>query len=282
MNRLRKLTMPLVLVLVVSGSIPISAHRQNDKELFQGAKILIFDKEWEKAQERLEELLEDYPDSPWYSEALFYLGRTLEGQKGKEKEALDTFKKYLMRRDVSEILIEEAETSIIDLSTTLYEKGRKSYLKEVKIRLYRPDDTIRYYAAFKLSYLKDKGEAEEAIPVLKEILKEEKDQELKDKAKIALLRLDPGAFKDYEGESKERRGRMLKFRVINRRTKEDLFKFNVPWALADLALANIPEEAKNDLRKEGYNLDRITRELVERGEVIEIETKDVIIKIWID
>jgi len=282
MNRLRKLTIPLGLILMVSVFTPLNALGQSDKELFQEAKILIFDKEWEKAQEKLEELLEDYPDSPWYSEALFYLGRTLEGQKGKEKEALDTFKKYIMRRDVSEILIQEAEISIINLTITLYEKGRKSYLKEVKIRLYRPDDQIRYYAAFKLSYLKDKREAKEAIPVLKEILKEERDQELRDKAKIALLRIDPGAFEDYEEESKERRGRMLKFRVINRRTKDDLFKFNVPWALADLALANIPEEAKNDLRKEGYNLDRITRELVEKGEIIEIETKDVIIKIWID
>ncbi len=282
MNRFRKLSIPLGLVLAVSIFIPLYAHGQSDKELFQEAKILIFDKEWEKAQGKLEELLEDYPDSPWYSEALFYLGRALEEQKGREKEALDTFKKYIMRRDVSEILIQNAETSLINLSMALYEKGRKSYLKEVKIRLYRPDDAIRYYAAYKLSFLKDKDEAEEAIPVLKEILKVEKDQELKDKAKIALLRIDPEAFKDYEEESREGRGRMLKFRVIHRRTNDDLFKFNVPWALADLALANIPEDAREELRKEGYNLDRIARELVERGEVIVIETKDVIIKIWID
>ncbi len=195
---------------------------------------------------------------------------------------MDIFKRYLSRKDVSGILAEEAETSIINLSVSLYEKGRKSYLEEVKIRLDWPDDTIRYYAAFKLSYLKDKSQARKAIPVLEEILREEKDQELKDKAKIALLRIDPDALRDYEEESKETRGRMLKFRVINRRTGDSLFKFNVPWALADLALANIPEEAKNDLRREGYNLDRITRELVERGEIIEIETKDVIIKIWID
>lgn len=282
MNRLRKWTMSLGLILAVCIFIPLYPHGESDKVLFQEAKILIFDKEWEKAQDKLEELLEDYPDSAWYSQALFYLGRTLEEQKGKERDALDTFKKYVMRRDVSEILIQEAETSIINLSMSLYEKGKKSYLKEVKIRLYRPHDEIRYYAAYKLSFLKDKNEAKDAIPVLKEILKEEKDQELRDKAKIALLRIDPGAFKDYEEESRERRGRMLKFRVINKRTKDDLFKFNVPWALADLALANIPEEAKNDLRKEGYNLDRIHKELIERGEIIEIETKDVIIRIWID
>jgi tetratricopeptide (TPR) repeat protein len=282
MNRLRYITLPLVIIMVFSLFLPLSSRIQGDKELIQEAKLLIFDKKWEKAQERLEELLEDYPESSWYSEALFYLGKALEEQRGKEKEALDIFKRYLSRKDVSGILVEEAETSIINLSVSLYEKGRKSYLEEVKIRLDWPDDTIRYYAAFKLSYLKDKSQARKAIPVLEEILKEEKDQELKDKAKIALLRIDPDALRDYEEENKETRGRILKFRVINRRTGDNLFKFNVPWALADLALANIPEEAKNDLRREGYNLDRITRELVERGEIIEIETKDVIIKIWID
>ncbi len=282
MNRLRKLTIPWGLILMVSVFSPLYAPGQSDRELFREAKILIFDKEWEKAQDKLEELIEEYPKSPWYSEALFYLGRTLEEQKSQEREALGAFNIYISRKDASEILIQEAEASIIDLSMVLYEKGRKSYLKEVKARLRRPDKQIRFYAAYKLSFLKDKSEAEEAIPVLKEILEEERDQELRDKAKIALLRIDPDAFEEYEEESRERRGRMLKFRIINRRTKDELFKFNVPWALADLALANIPEEARDDLRKEGYNLDRITRELIDKGEIIEIKTRDVIIKIWID
>jgi hypothetical protein len=282
MNTFKKGAIYLGIFLIASGFFRAYSWDQRDEELFQEAKIMIFDKEWESAQEKLEELIEDFPDSPLYSQALFYMGRTLENQRGKEKEAIDVFEKYVLRRDSSEILIQEAEISIINLSFTLYERGRKSYLNEIKTRLYRPDRVIRYYAAVKLSYLKDKKEAKKAIPVLEEILEEEKDQELKDKAKIALLRIDPDSFKDFEEERYERKITMLKIRATDKWTKKITFNLNIPWALADLALANIPEEAKRQLRQEGYDLDRILRELVERGRIIEIETNDSVLKIWIE
>jgi len=282
MKRLKKMTIYLGIFWIMSVFFPAYAHVQSGEELFQEAKILIFDKEWENAQEKLEELLEDFPDSPLYSQALFYLGRTLENQKGKEKDAISVFKRYILRSDSNEFLTQEAETSIIKLSFVLYEKGRKSYLKEIKTRLYRPNRIVRYYAAIRLSYLKDKREASKAIPVLKEILEEEEDEELEDKAKIALLRIDPDYFQDYKEKRDERRLMLMKFRVINKRTKAETFSLSIPWALADLALANIPEDAKAELRKEGYDLDRILKEIIEGGRIIEIETKETIIKIWIE
>ncbi len=282
MNRLKKMPLYLGIFMMISAFFPAYAHMQSDEELFQEAKIMIFDKEWENAQEKLEELLEDFPDSPLYSQALFYLGRTLENQKGEEKEAISVFKKYILRSDSNEVLTQEAEFSIIKLSFDLYERGRKSYLKEIKTRLYRPDRFVRYYAALRLSYVEDKREAREAVPVLKEILEEEEDQELKDKANIALLRIDPNYFQEYEEKRDERRLMLMKFRVINKRTRAETFSISIPWALADLALANIPEDAKAELRKEGYDLDRILKEVIEGGRILEIETKETIIKIWIE
>ena len=282
MDRWKKIIPCLGILLIISVFLPGYAYTQSGEELFQEAKIMIFDKEWEKAQEKLEELMEEYPDSPLFSQALFYLGRTLENQKGEEKEAISVFKRYILRRDSSEFLTQEAETSIIKLSFDLYEKGRKSYLKEIQSRLYRPDRVVRYYAALRLSYLDDKGEAREAIPVLKEILEEEEDQELVDKAKIALLRIDSDYFQEYEEERDERRSMLMKFRVVNKKTRAETFSLSIPWALADLALANIPEDAKAELRNEGYDLDRIFKEVIEGGRIIEIETKETIIKIWIE
>jgi hypothetical protein len=282
MNKWKKMTIYSGIFLMISVFFPAYATMQSDEELFQEAKIMIFDKEWENAQEKLEELLEDFPDSPLCSQTLFYLGRTLENQRGKEKEAISVFKKYILRSDSSEFLTQEAETSIIKLSFILYEKGRKSYLKEIKTRMYRPNRIVRYYAAIRLSYLEDKREARDAVPVLKEILEEEEDQELKDKAKIALLRIDPDYFQDYEEKREERRLMLMKFKVINKNTRAETFSLSIPWALADLALANIPEDAKADLRKEGYDLDRILKEVIEGGRILEIATKEAIIKIWIE
>jgi hypothetical protein len=282
MNRWRKKAIYTGIFLLISFFFPAHARSQSDEELFQVAKIMIFDKEWENAQEKLEELLEEFPDSPLYSQALFYLGRTLQNQKGEEKDAISVFKRYIMRGDSAEVLVQEAETSIIELAFTLYEKGRKSYLKEIKTMLYRPDRIVRYYAAIRLSYLDDKREASKAIPVLKEIMEEEEDRELRDKAKIALLRIDPDYFQEYEEEREERRLMLMKFSVINKRTRAETFSLSIPWALADLALANIPEDAKAELRKEGYDLDRILKEVIEGGRIIEIATAEAIIKIWIE
>ncbi|UCE43125.1 MAG: tetratricopeptide repeat protein [Candidatus Aminicenantes bacterium] len=282
MYRWKKMTIYLGMFLIISISFPAFAHMQSDEELFQEAKIMIFDKEWENAQEKLEELLEDFSDSPLYSQALFYLGRTLENQKGEEKEAISVFKRYILRNDSSEVLTQEAETSIIKLSFILYERGRKSYLREIKTRLYRPNRIVRYYAALRLSYLEDKNEAREAVPILKEIMEEEEDEELTDKAKIALLRIDPDYLQEYEEKRDERRLMLMKFRVVNKRTGAETFSLSIPWALADLALANIPEDAKADLRKEGYDLDRIFKEVIEGGRILEIVTKETIIKIWVE
>lgn len=282
MNRRKMLTIYLGIFWVTSLFCPAYAPMQSDDEIFQEAKIMIFDKQWREAQETLEELLEDYPDSPLYTQALFYLGRALENQKGEERGAIDVFKKYILRRDSNAVLTQEAETSIIKLSFILYEKGRESYLKEIKTRLYRPNKVVRYYAAIRLSYAKDKREASDAIPVLKEIMEEGEDQEIKDMARIALLRIDPDYFQEYEETREDRRLMLMKFRVVSKKTGAETFSLSIPWALADLALANIPEDAKAELRQEGYDLDRILKEVVEGGRIIEISTKDVVIKIWIE
>jgi len=79
-----------------------------------------------------------------------------------------------------------------------------------------------------------------------------------------------------------RKAKLLKIRVW--KDGELTLRINIPWALADLALGSIEEEEKAELRKEGYDLDTITKTLVEAGEVIYIENKEegTIIKIWIE
>jgi hypothetical protein len=254
-----------------------------DEKLFQEAKIFIFDKEWKDAQEKLEELIEDYPESPWHSQAVFYLGKCLQEQPGKEVKALEVYKEYLQLEDRNERLVEESEVSIIELSFNLYDKGKRSYIKEIERRLSSPNRVIKYMAAFKLSYVRDKKTAKKGLPVLMEILEEERDDELKDRAKIAVLRVDPEALKDFEEERYESRAKTLHIRAYDEKGKEIKLSLDIPWALADLALAAIPAEEKEDIRKEGYDLDKIIRELTRvKGNIIEIKSEDSIIKIWID
>ena len=76
---------------------------------------------------------------------------------------------------------------------------------------------------------------------------------------------------------------MLKIRVYEEGKKKLKLSLDIPWALADLALAAIPEEEKESMRREGYDLDKIIRELTKvKGNIIEIKSQDSVIKIWID
>jgi len=279
---MRKVIINIGILLLASLLLQAYAQAQPDEKLFQEAKILIFDKEWKDAQEKLEDLLKKYPDSSWYSQAVFYRAKCLKEQRGKKLEALKAFRDYIKRRDRSKSLAEDSELSIIDLAYELYKDGKRSYLAEIEKRLSSSNRVVRYFAAIKLSQVKEKKVASRAVPVLKEIIKKEKDDELRDRAKIALLRVDPGVLKDLEEERPVRKAKLLKIRVW--KDGEQTLKINIPWALADLALGSIEDEEKASLKKEGYDLDTIMKTLAEVGEIIYIENKEegTIIKIWIE
>jgi len=279
---MKKVIINIGILLLASLLLQAYAQAQPDEKLFEEAKVLIFDKEWKEAQEKLEELLEKYPDSPWYSQAVFYRAKCLEERRGKEQEALKAYRDYIKRKDRSKSLTEDSELSIINLAYGLNKHGKKSYLAEIEKRLSSSNKVVRYFAAIKLSQVEEKKVAVRAVPVLKEIIKQEEDDELRDRAKIALLRVDPGALRDLEEERPVRKAKLLKIRVW--KDGELTLKINIPWALADLALGSIEEEEKAELRKEGYDLDKITKTLIEAGEIIYIENKEegTIIKIWID
>ena len=279
---MRKVIINIGILLLASLLLQAYAQAQPDDKLFQEAKILIFDKEWKDAQEKLEDLLKKYPDSSWYSQAVFYRAKCLKEQRGKKLEALKAFRDYIKRRDRSKSLAEDSELSIIDLAYELYKDGKRSYLAEIEKRLSSSNRVVRYFAAIKLSQVKEKKVASRAVPVLKEIIKKEKDDELRDRAKIALLRVDPGVLKDLEEERPVRKAKLLKIRVW--KDGELTLKINIPWALADLALGSIEDEEKASLKKEGYDLDTIMKTLAEVGEIIYIENKEegTIIKIWIE
>jgi len=272
-----------IILFLASFSLQVHSQIRPDEKIFQDAKILIFDEKWESAQKKLEELISKYPQSPWRAQAVFYKAKCLEEQEGKEEGALAAYKEFLKLESDQQSLREDAEVSIIDLASELYQKGKKSYLGEIEKRLASSNKVVRYYAAFELSYAKDKKVAVEGIPVLKEILAQEKDPRLRDRAKIALLRINPDTLQDIEEESYRNQARILKIRVYEKPQKKLKLSLNIPWALADLALGAIPAEEKALMCKKGYDLDKIIHELTRiKGNIIEIEGEETIIKMWID
>ena len=283
---MRKLVVFMITLCVAAAAAQahVWGEIQTDYDLFTEAKILIFDKKWKQAQRKLDELLENHSDSRYYALALFYKGKCLDEQKGTEEDALAVFKRFLRQSDAGDHLKEEAENSIVDLAIELYQNGKRSYLVEAEKRLRSSSRAIRYYAAIQLSFVDDPGATERALGVLQEILDESRDDELRDRAKLAILRIDPDAFEEFGEEPAVSGASVLCIRILKDGLRRPTFKLNIPWALADLAFSAISEEDKARIRREGYDIDRIIRQLLNaRGEILEIYDKEegVTIQIWI-
>ena len=176
----------IIIILTSLVCVRTAAQESPDGKLFEKAKQVFFDEKWEDAQEMFEDLLDDYPESSLIPLATFYRAECLTRRKGHEEEAIEAYKEYLSVKGRNDSLAEQAESSIIDLAYELYKDDEEDYLDEIEQRLESRNRVIRYYAAFKLSLIKDKQISVQAIPVLERIIVDEGDKELTDRAKIAL------------------------------------------------------------------------------------------------
>lgn len=287
---MRKTTLTFCLVLALglgqAAALRAGVQSATDESLFREAKLLVFDKSWKAALDKIDELTDRFPASPLSGQALFYKGECLSGLGGREKEALRAYKGYIGLGDAKPSLVEESEGSIVDLAFDLYEGGDGPALREIESRLSHENKVIRYYAAYKLSLVSDKKEAAKAAPVLAKIVETEKDPELLDRARIALLRVSPQSLKTAE-DRQPRSGstaRLLRIRIRKAGEKEPVFSLNIPFALADLALSAMDENDKAAIRRKGYDIAKIIDELSKSKEsLLRIAGDDgTVIEIWID
>lgn len=280
-------TIGLIFAVGLALAAPARAFPQAspDGKLFQDAKLLIFDKKWEAALDKLRELTDSYAASPYYGQAVFYKGECLSSMPGRESDALKTYKEYLRLPEANASLVEEAEGSIIDLAYALYEKGNKTAVRDIEDRLTHPDKAVRFYAAYKLSMVSDKAVALKAVPVLERYIETAKEPDLVDRARIALLRISPESLKSVDDRRPAQdENRVLRIRIWKKGQKQPQVSVNIPWSLADLALGAMSEEDKAAMRAKGYDVNRILSDLAKsKQKLFRLEADDgTIIEIWIE
>jgi hypothetical protein len=284
--RTTTVVLSVFLIAFLGGAALTTASPQvsADERLLQEAKLLIFDKKWDAALDKLQELVSSYPKSPHNGQALFYKGECLGSLKGRERDAVQAYKDYIRLPDANASLVEESEGSIIDLAYALYEKGDKAAVRDIEERLSRSNKAVQFYAAYKLSLVPDKAVASKAVPILKRYIETEKEQELVDRARIALMRISPESLKSAEERrSSSETTRALHIRIWKKGQREAQVSINIPWALADLALGAMSDEDKAAIRKKGYDINRILDDLARGKErIIKIDDGESIIEIWIE
>ena len=280
-----RLAVPVLLAASLAGAV-----RAADPELSRKAKALFFDRQYAEARVAWQAVLQQ-SRGPEADQAAFWIARASESL-GESERAFKEYGVFLNRRPADKALVEEARTNRVGLAAQLYKAGQRQHLDVIYAGLDDPARTVRYYAAFQLASLgPDPGKR--ALPVLRRIIEEEKDEDLVDRAKLYLIKLDPQSLSriaprvSAEGHVSAPRAdvRMLRVRIFKEGFTRPKVTVNLPMTLADLLFKSLPEDAKRDLRRKGYDADNFWDQLKKLGptEIIDIEGDDgEKIQIWIE
>jgi hypothetical protein len=282
-------TARLAFVLLLAASLA-GAVRAADPEMARKAKALFFDRQYAEARTAWQAVLQA-SRKPEADQAAFWIARASESL-GESERAFKEYGAFLARRPADKALVDEARTNRVGLAAQLYKAGQRQHLDVINAGLDDPARTVRYYAAFQLASLgPDPGKR--ALPVLRRIIEEEKDEDLVDRAKLYLIKLDPQSLSriaprvSAEGHVSAPRAeaRMLRVRMFKQGLTRPKVTVNLPMTLAELLFKSLPEDAKRDLRRKGYDADNFWDQLKKLGptEIIDIEGDDgEKIQIWIE
>jgi hypothetical protein len=262
-----------------------------DQELFNQGKILIFDKNWEGARTVFQRVIREYPQSNIVPQAYYYIARCYQFQ-GKESDAIRGYETFLQKYPNEPVYPAEAKNAIVELSASLMEQGDSSYRDRLVSALSANSPTdVRYFAAIRCSRLNDKAITSTVVPILREIVRKGGERDLVDRARIALLRLDPEALTPEKTPAPKggkpgngSAGRMFHLEVYQGGSKEPKVELNLPMALAEFAIKALDESTKKQLKKEGFDVDNVWQSLRQMGpmKILTLRDGDNLVKLWID
>ena len=256
--------------LAPAAPVPVAEQLRSAKALFFDGKYVEARKAWEavRASARGAES----------TAALYWIARCSE-KVGEHERALREYEAFLAARPADRTLVEEARTSRVGIAARLYKAGQKQHGVILKAALGDSSRTVRYYAALQVASLGEEM-ARPAVPVLLEIIKTEKDDDLVQRAKLALLRIDPGTLTGVpEDRSRPssalspRKAGWIKVRITEKGASSPKVSITMPFALAELVFKSLPDEALRELKSEGYDAENFWQKLRDMGptDVIDIE-----------
>ena len=275
----------LAALLLAALLLPAGALAQADGEKLRAAKELFFDRQYAEAREAWQAIAATGRASDRQA-AAYWVARSSESL-GESERALAEYGAYLAARPNDRALVEEARTSRVALAVKLAKAGKKEHLAVAHEALADPSRTVRYFAALQVASLGPEA-GKPAVPVLREILAEEKDEDLRERAKLALLRVDRKALDVEAPPGPRARGReasWVRVRIYEKGASKPNVSINLPVALADLVFKSLPDDAVADLRKEGYDARTFWERLKKTGpaEILTIEGGDgERIQVWIE
>jgi tetratricopeptide (TPR) repeat protein len=290
MSRLSSVRTAVVIGLfLLAAAPPAPGAPAPVAEQLRSAKALFFDGKYAEARRAWEAVRASVRGAE-STAALYWVARCSE-KLGEPERALREYGSFLAARPADRTLVEEARTSRVGIAARLYKAGQKQHAPILEEALADRSRTVRYYAALQVATLGAEM-ARPAVPVLREIVKTEKDEDLVERAKLALLRVDPAALSDLSDDRARpttlrpsRRAGWIKVRITEKGASAPKVSVTMPFALAELVFKSLPDEALRELKSEGYDAENFWRKLRDMGptDVIDIEGDEgERIRIWIE
>jgi hypothetical protein len=267
---------------------PALARAQADPAALARAKALFFDRDYAKAREAWQAVRASSGKDA--EAARYWIARCSEGL-GENGRALAEYGEYLAAAPSDRTLAEEARTSRVALAVKLYRGGKPAHIPVARDALADPSRTVRYFAALQLASLGPEV-GRPAVPVLQEILEREHDDDLVERAKLALMRVDRDALARSSGARPSpppphggREASWVRVRIFEKGSDHPKVAINLPVALADLVFKSLPDDAMADLKREGYDARTFWERLKKTGpaEILTVEGDDgERIQVWIE
>ena len=243
-----------LLVLLAALVAPAAAWPQSEAEALRSAKALVLDREYAEAR-RLLQGVRATGRGPDAQSALYWIARCSESL-GEGERALREYGEFLAARPVDRTLVEESRTSRVALAVKLARAGKPEHLALAHEALGDPSRTLRYFAALQVASLGPEG-GRPAVPVLREILAKEKDDDLVERAKLALLRVDRAALAQAvpspAPRPSARSASWIRVRIFDKGAAKPNVSINLPIALAEMVFKSLPDETRSELRRTGYD-----------------------------
>jgi hypothetical protein len=283
-------TLPLVFLVLLLGLAYAEPGAGKDQELFNQGKILIFDRNWDGARGIFQRVIQEFPQSSLVPQAYYFIARCYQFQ-SRESDAIRSYESFLQKYPNEPVLPSEARNAVVELAASMLEKGDSAYRDRLISALRDSQKQIRYFAAIRCSRLKDKQIGSLSVPILREIVKNESERDVVDRARIALLRLDPEALTPEKRPAPKKsqpsagsETRMFHLEVYQQGAKLPKVELNLPMALADFAIKALDESTKKELRKQGFDIDNTWQSLKQLGpmKILTIRDGDNLVKLWID
>lgn len=270
---------------------PALARAQADPAALARAKALYFDRDYAKAREAWQAVRAAGGRD---AEAARYWVARCSEELGERPRALAEYGEFLASRPADRTLAEEAKTSRVALAVKMAKAGDARHAAIAREALSDPSRTVRYFAALQLASLGPEA-GRPAVPVLQEILEREHDEDLVERAKLALMRVDrdalarsSGARAAHQAPAPVRAGReasWVRVRIFEKGSGRPSVAINLPVALAELVFKSLPEDAVADLRREGYDAASFWQRLRKLGpaEILTVEGDDgERIQVWLE